>query len=140
MALGPCSIVFKAMSGEPELKVVNKSDQKILLVDGEELVGAKQDRVLNATILIAPKSETTIPVLCVEQGGWSYRSERFGSQSRSMSANLRNRKSETVTMNLHKGWEFRSNQGVVWDEIEKKYDRMSTRPSPTMARSQGLQF
>jgi hypothetical protein len=32
--LGPCSIVFKAMSGEPELKVVNKSDQKILLVDG----------------------------------------------------------------------------------------------------------
>jgi len=110
MALGPCSIVFKAMSGEPELKVVNKSDQKILLVDGEELVGAKQNRVLNATILIAPKSETTIPVLCVEQGGWSYRSERFGSHSRSMSANLRNRKSETVTMNLHKDREFRSNQ------------------------------
>ena len=81
----------------PELKVVNKSDQKILLVDGEELVGAKQNRFLNATILIAPKSETTIPVSCVEQGGWSYRSERFGSQSRSMSANLRNRKSETVT-------------------------------------------
>ena len=35
----------------PELKVVNKSDQKILLVDGEELVGAKQNRVLNTTIL-----------------------------------------------------------------------------------------
>jgi hypothetical protein len=85
------------MSGEPELKVVNKSDQKILLVDGEGLVGAKQNRVLNTTILIPPKSETTIPVSCVEHGGWSYRSERFGSQSRSMSANLRNRKSETVT-------------------------------------------
>jgi hypothetical protein len=42
-------------------------------------------------------------------------------------------------MNLHKGREFRSNQGVVWDEIEKKYDRMSARPSPTMARSLGLQ-
>ncbi len=117
----------------PELKVNNKSDQKILLLDGEELVGAKQNRVLNTTILIAPKSETNIPVSCVEQGRWSYRSKHFGSQSRSMSANLRKRKSETVTMNLREGREFRSNQGVVWDEIEKKYDRMAARPSPTMA-------
>jgi len=117
----------------PELKVVNKSDQKILLVDGEELVGAKQNRVLNATILIAPKSETNIPVSCVEQGRWSYRSKHFGSQSRSMSANLRNRKSQTVTMNLREGREFRSDQGVVWDGIEKKYNRMAARPSPTMA-------
>ena len=117
----------------PELKVVNKSEQKILLVDGEELVGAKQNRVLNATILIAPKSETNIPVSCVEQGRWSYRSKHFGSQSRAMSANLRNRKSQTVTMNLREGREFRSDQGVVWDEIEKKYDRMAARPSPTMA-------
>ncbi|MFH0958807.1 MAG: DUF6569 family protein [Pseudomonadota bacterium] len=70
-------------------------------------VGAKQNRVLNATILIAPKSETNIPVSCVEQGRWSYRSKHFGSQSRSMSANLRNRKSQTVTMNLRQGREFR---------------------------------
>ena len=50
-----------------------------------------------------------------------------------MSANLRNRKSKTVNMNLRQGREFRSNQGVAWDEIEKKYDRMSARPSPIMA-------
>ncbi len=117
----------------PELKVSNKLEINVLLLDGEELVGAKQNRVLNTTILIAPNSETIIPVSCVEQGRWSYRSKHFGSQSRSMSANLRKRKSETVTMNLREGREFRSNQGVVWDEIEKKYDRMAARPSPTMA-------
>jgi hypothetical protein len=38
----------------PELKVINNSRQKILLLDGEELVGAKQNRVLNVTILLAP--------------------------------------------------------------------------------------
>ena len=64
----------------PELKVNNKSDQKILLVDGEELVGAKQNRVLNITILIAPKSETNIPVSCVEQGRWSYRAARMAAR------------------------------------------------------------
>jgi hypothetical protein len=117
----------------PELKVLNKSDQNVLLMDGEELVGAKQNRVLNTTILIAPKSETNIPVSCVEQGRWSYRSQHFGSQSRAMSANLRKRKTETVNVNLRRGRNFMSDQGVVWDEIEKKYDRMAARPSPTMA-------
>ena len=117
----------------PELKVSNKSDQKVLLLDGEELVGAKQNRVLNVTILLAPKSETVIPVSCVEQGRWSYRSRKFGSDSRSMSAYLRKKKAETVTMNLRRGQHFSSDQGVVWDEIEKKYARMEAQPSPTMA-------
>jgi len=117
----------------PELKISNRSDQKILLVDGEELVGAKQTRVLNTTILIAPKSETIIPVSCVEQGRWSYRGKHFGSQSRSMSANLRKRKAETMTRNLRERMDFLSNQGVVWDEIERKYQRMEASPSPTIA-------
>ena len=35
----------------PELKVINKGDKPVLLLDGEELAGAKQNRVLNTTIL-----------------------------------------------------------------------------------------
>lgn len=37
----------------PELAFRNRADRDILLVDGEELVGAKQNRVLNLTILVA---------------------------------------------------------------------------------------
>jgi hypothetical protein len=117
----------------PELKVSNRSDQKVLLLDGEELVGAKQNRVLNVTILLAPESETIIPVSCVEQGRWSYRSRHFGSESRAMSAHLRKKKTETVSVNLRRGEHFRSDQGVVWQEIEDKYERMNARRSPTMA-------
>jgi len=36
----------------PELKVINNAEIHILLLDGEELVGAKQNRVLNTTILL----------------------------------------------------------------------------------------
>jgi hypothetical protein len=117
----------------PELKVANRSDQKVLLLDGEELVGAKQNRVLNVTILVAAQSETVIPVSCVERGRWSYRSRQFGSESRAMSAQLRKRKSETVSENLRSGRQFRSDQGVVWEEIENKYARMEAERSPTMA-------
>lgn len=50
-----------------------------------------------------------------------------------MSAHLRKRKTETVSMNLRRGQHFRSDQGVVWQEIEDKYERMNARRSPTMA-------
>src|SRR3989304_3893822 len=46
----------------PELMVVNKGDVAVLLLDGEELRGAKQNRILNTTILVAPKSSTKVPV------------------------------------------------------------------------------
>jgi hypothetical protein len=117
----------------PELSVSNRSKNYVLLLDGEELVGAKQNRVLNVTILIAPESETIIPVSCVEQGRWSYRSRHFGSHSRAMSAKLRKVKSETVAMNLMHHGVFASDQGRVWNEIADKYERMSADQSPTMA-------
>ena len=52
----------------PELNFENGSDQPVLLLDGEELVGAKQNRVLNLTVLAPAKQSIVIPVSCVEAG------------------------------------------------------------------------
>jgi len=73
----------------PELKVVNTSPRMVLILDGEELVGAKQNRIVNTTILVQAQSTTVIPVSCVEQGRWHYRSPRFSSEERIMSPALR---------------------------------------------------
>src|SRR5258708_21257009 len=54
----------------PELRLENTADLPVLLVDGEELVGAKQNRVLNLTILAPAKQPTVITVSCVEAGRW----------------------------------------------------------------------
>ena len=117
----------------PELKVTNKSDRKVLMLDGEELVGAKQNRVLNVTVLIAAQSETTIPVSCVEQGRWSYRSREFGSARRAMSPDLKKKKARSVRESLRTAGSFASAQGMVWQEIDAKFERMAADRSPTMA-------
>jgi len=119
----------------PELRVTNKSDRKILMLDGEELVGAKQNRVLNVTVLIAAQSETVIPVSCVEQGRWSYRSRKFGSARRAMSADLKKKKARSVRENLRTAGSFASAQGMVWHEIDAKFARMAAAPSPPGALS-----
>ena len=56
----------------PDLRVANLADLPLLLLDGEQLVGAKQNRILNMTVLVAARSEVRIPVSCVEQGRWRY--------------------------------------------------------------------
>ena len=116
----------------PELKVVNKSPRMVLILDGEELVGAKQNRIVNTTILIQAKSTTVIPVSCVEQGRWHYRSPSFSSEERIMSPALRAMKAEHVSRSVRQSGTFRSDQGRIWEEISEKADRLAAE-SPTMA-------
>ena len=64
LARGDVRVTETSEAGEvPELRLENRADQPVLLVDGEELVGAKQNRVLNLTILAPAKATITIPVL-----------------------------------------------------------------------------
>ena len=73
----------------PELLVENMGDIRVLFIEGEELVGAKQNRILNTSILVAAKSKTKIPVSCVEQGRWGYKSKFFGSSGSHSPSKLR---------------------------------------------------
>ena len=108
----------------PELRVINRSPLPVLILDGEELVGAKQNRIVNTTILIQGKSTTVIPVSCVEHGRWSYSSARFKTEKRMMSPNLRSRKARQVNDSIRACGEFRSDQGDIWDGIAEKGQRM----------------
>jgi len=65
----------------PELMVHNLGALPLLLVEGETLVGTKQNRTINASVLVPAGAATTIDVSCVEAGRWgapqeSYRSAR----------------------------------------------------------------
>lgn len=102
----------------PELKVINRANVPVLLLDGEELMGAKQNRVLNTTILLKPNSETVIPVSCTEQGRWSYNSLKFRDSGNVASYRVRRSKSASVNESLQKQGEFRSDQRMVWNEID----------------------
>ncbi len=104
----------------PELYLKNNSDKNILLLDGEELVGAKQNRILNTTILLSVGVSTKIPVSCVEAGRWQYENRNFSGSNRMSPSSLKFKKSRSVSQTLmySMGSSFRSDQGEVWDEVQ----------------------
>jgi hypothetical protein len=115
----------------PELKVYNPLEANVLLYDGEELLGAKQNRILNVTVLAAGQSETLIPVSCVEEGRWSTRSAFFSSSRHAAYPELRRQKAEQLSPNpFARG----AAQSIVWDEVRGKVARHEV-ASPTLAAS-----
>ncbi len=110
----------------PELKVVNRSDRSVLLLDGEELIGAKQNRVLNTSILLKPKSEITVPVSCTEQGRWGYTSPDFSYSHVVMTRGARSSKSRSVSESYEQGLGARSDQSEVWADIADLHEVAGT--------------
>ncbi len=115
----------------PELIAQNPGEENVLLYDGEELVGAKQNRILNVTVLVAAESLVTIPVSCVEQGRWSYRSAAFAPAAHAAYPELRRRKAARLqTEPLVPGLA----QHEVWEAVAEKSVRYSV-DSPTGAQA-----
>lgn len=97
--------------------VLNKSDNYVFLMDGDVLIGAKQNRVLNTSVLLEPNSKTEIPVSCVEAGRWSYRSSRFRYSDFTIAPKIRYEKAKDVKESLEKNKGFMADQHKVWKEV-----------------------
>jgi len=116
----------------PELKLKNIGKKKVLIIEGEELIGAKQNRIVNSSFLIVGKTEVVIPVSCVEQGRWNYKSESFKSGKRMAHPSLRREYQQDVSYSIRQGEGYRSNQDRIWNNIAEKSVRMKV-DAPTGA-------
>lgn len=101
----------------PELMVANKGEVAVLLLDGEEVRGAKQNRILNTTILVGPKSAIRVPVSCVEHGRWTYQERQFKESGNVMHREMRAKNVQRVNASLASERQFRSDQGEIWDDV-----------------------
>jgi hypothetical protein len=118
----------------PDLLVENTGDVRVLFIEGEELVGAKQNRILNTSVLIAAHSKIKIPVSCVEAGRWRYRSRLFDSSGSHCSSRLRYFLKSSVSRSASAKRGHRSDQGKVWEEVARQQSALGA-SSPSSAMS-----
>jgi hypothetical protein len=100
------------------LLVENALSELVLLYEGEELVGAKQNRIIEQTILVGPRSTLKLPAKCVERGRWAHHSQHFAPAPRAAYPGLRRAQ--------------REGQAAVWSDVAAKQARLGAH-SPTEA-------
>lgn len=102
-----------------EVKVTNNAVTPLLLLDGEEILGSKQNRIINTTIIIPAKSEKIIPVSCVEANRWDYNTRKFHYSNNMATSRVRRDKLNSINQSLCKTNRYISDQNKVWENISQ---------------------
>ena len=102
------------------LLVDNPLDEHVLLYEGEQLLGAKQNRIVRRTALVGPRSRVRLPVTCVERGRWSDARAPFVAAPHAAYPELRKRQHTAAA------------QRSSWESVQAKAARLAVH-SPTDA-------
>lgn len=112
------------------LSLVNKSKKFIFISDGDILTGAKQNRVMNTSVLVYPESTLNVPVSCVERGRWRYSQREFSDSEFSAPVKMRGSKAKDIKQNLKINNRYFADQSKVWSEVNE-YERVYSCNSDT---------
>lgn len=113
----------------PFLKVTNDGAVPVLILDGEELVGGKQNRIVNTSILVPARTTLTIPVSCMEAGRWREVRRDFDAGGAVFRARSRSLHKESVAMSLREEGAYFSDQAAVWSEVDATLEELGTHSS-----------
>lgn len=119
--------------------VANHGPAPVLLVEGEILVGLKQNRVLNVSALVPASAEVEIPVTCVEAGRWQFTSGAGARDAFHLSPKVRAGKAESVADSARLEDGFRADQDEVWNGVAEQLALHGVRSSSEAYSDIGLQ-
>lgn len=108
-----------------DLVAINPLDVPVLLYDGEEVIGAQQNRMLDTAVLVPAAGRLHVPVSCVEEGRWdgARHHEGFAPAPQAAYPSLRRMKAQQVTAAAAAGGAPRANQNAVWSAVGAMAER-----------------
>lgn len=129
VAAGSVAVTEVGGGTVPSLRIHNSGDKPVLLVDGEHLVGVKQNRILNTTILVPEKSTLDIPVSCVEAGRWGAPLGAARPVSPHLFVETRAEKAAAVTASVRESGVFAADQAAIWEGVSEKLEALDVEAS-----------
>jgi hypothetical protein len=101
-----------------KLITINNTEAYLLLTDADVLVGAKQNRVMNKSMLLAPLAKTVIDVSCIERLRWQYTSQSFSNPGTVADPDLRKEKARSLSCRIDGPEDQKyETQRTVWSHI-----------------------
>src|SRR5215216_7351222 len=68
--LGACVKELDGGASVGELVIQNPTNLPLLVYEGEEVLGAQQNRTFDVSVLVDAGKGATLPVSCIEEGRW----------------------------------------------------------------------
>lgn len=101
------------------LLVANPTDTALLLYEGEQVVGAQQDRTFDVSVLVDAGARIEVPVSCVEAGRWDHSrsGDHFAPAPHADDPSLRRLKHVSAQRSAERGLDARPAQGEVWQGV-----------------------
>lgn len=129
MAQNVVTVSEKENAQVAELQVENRSDKPLFIQCGDVVKGGKQDRTIQASLVVPPNSgKMDIPSLCVEQSRWT---GKAGFDSSSNSASTNGMKIAVLS----------GSQGEVWEKVadyKRKAAQMTGSESATSSLNEEM--
>jgi hypothetical protein len=132
-------VTFQETGVVAHLRARNRCDHPVVLPADMVLDGGRQARIVDRSILLAPTSETDVPVRCVEHGRWSSRRDRRSSVRHAADddfeicgtagALTRATFARSRSDSLRTRGQYRLDQQTVWTHVGEQLSRSEVRSS-----------
>jgi hypothetical protein len=103
-----------------QLLARNSGELPVAVLEGDTLVGCKQNRVVGHSLVIGPGCSAAVPVGCMERGRWSRGSKRFEVGDLKISPSMRAATNREMKEARAVGRECRLDQSRLWEQVESE--------------------
>jgi hypothetical protein len=135
VAAGTASVSEVSEEGSvSRLLVRHDGARPLLLLHGEEVLGARQNRILNASFLAPARGLVELPVSCVERGRWGGTSWRFEASGTTAASSVRGASLRRVTRSVTGGGSYDTDQDQTWRDVDGYLERCGTRSETSSHR------
>jgi hypothetical protein len=120
IAAGTLEVTEKEGGVVQELLATNKGPLPVAILEGDTLIGCKQNRVVAHSVLIAAGASAVIPVGCMQRGRWRWQGQHFGTGEMRVDPGFRREAVRETTAAKLRRERPRLDQGRLWSKVDSR--------------------
>ncbi len=120
IAAGTLEVTEKEGGVVQELLATNKGPLPVAILEGDTLIGCKQNRVIAHSVLIAAGASALIPVGCMQHGRWSWQGRHFATGEMRVDPGFRREAVRETTAAKRRRERPRLDQHRLWDKVDSR--------------------
>lgn len=117
---GQLEIVEQGSGSVQQVMAHNRGEMDVLVLEGDTLVGCKQNRMVAWSVLVGARSAVPVSVGCMERGRWSHGGKGFTTGAMAVDPHIRRRSKRETSASVGHLAGPRLDQHRAWSDVDGK--------------------